>query len=170
MAGGRLAALLIALSVAGCGGPATPAKPVAQRVCGGAGRAAARAGRVTVRILAHDATNVVCALDAGRARVRVVSQATPQAYTEFNTEDSHQSQVYGPGVNQPDRTPVPATVHGASVAVWVPGQGELIATNASPTRQGGAYVTVTVSRLPRAGARPLAVAIGEAVFAAHPAS
>ena len=96
MASGRLAALLIALSVAGCGGSATPARPVAQRVCGAAAKAAADGGHAAVRILGRAANDVVCAIRAGRIQVRVVSQAVPQAYTEFNTEDSHQSQVYGP--------------------------------------------------------------------------
>ena len=65
---------------------------------------------------------------------------------------------------------MPAVVRGASVAVWVPGQQELIATNGSPTRQGGAYVTVVVSRVAGAGARTVGIEVGRAVFAAHPAS
>lgn len=125
-----------------------------------------------MRILSREASNVVCAVRAGRVRVQVISQAVPQAYTEFDTESSHQSQVYGPaapGVHNAGRTPLQVIVRGAVAAIWVPAQAELIATSGSPTSQGGAYVTITVSHVSGPAARTLAIDVGRAVFAAGPA-
>ena len=166
-------ALLVALAAAACG-TSTPTKPVAERVCGGA-FSAATAGRVGSSALYYvnrDASDVTCEIEAGRMRVDVVSQAVPQAYTEFDTESSHQSQVYGPaapGVHNVGRTPFQVIVRGAVAAIWVPAQKELIATSGSPTQQGGAYVTITVSRVSEAAAKSVALAVGRAVFAAGPA-
>ena len=163
-------ALLVALALAACGA-STPSKPVAERVCGGAARAAGPDGPATVRILSREASNVVCDVAARRLRVQIVSQAVPQSYTEFDTESSHQSQVYGPaapGVHNVGRTPFQVMVRGAVAAIWVPGQKELIATSGSPTQQGGAYVTVTVSHVSEAAAKSIALTVGRAVFAARP--
>jgi hypothetical protein len=103
--------------------------------------------------------------------VKVVSQTTPQAYTSFNTEVSHQEQVYGPGVHTPGQIPVNISVPGAVVAVWIPAQSEVIATSAQPLK-AGTYLTVTVAGhgagARGAPARALAIAVGRATFAAHP--
>lgn len=171
-----LIAVIGGLLAAGCGS-STPSKPVAQRICGGAARAAAAELRrgVTVTIGNRDVTNVVCTLHAGRESVQIVSQASPAAYTAFDTETSHQSQVYGPagpGVHQANRTPLQIFVPKAVAAVWVPGQAEIIATNTLPTRPSGAYVTVTVNgrHLAVNAARSLARTVAAAVFAARPAT
>ena len=168
--------MLAGLLLAGCGS-STPTKPVARRICGGSGRAAAAELHrgVTVTISSRDVTNVVCTLQAGRESVQIVSQASPAAYTAFDTETSHQSQVYGPGapgVHQLNRTPVQIIVPEAVAAVWVPAQAEIIATNTTPTKPGGAYVTVTVNgrRVPVGAARTLARAVATAIFAARPAT
>jgi hypothetical protein len=155
---------------AGCGGSATPAKPVVERVCDGSmGAAAQRLGYpVRVAIVSRDPTNVTCVVSGrGRLRVRIVTQTGDQAYTEFDTETSHQSQVYGPGIHTPGQIPQGVTIPGAVAAVWIPAQREAVATNAQPGH-AGTYVTVTVSGSAGATALRLAQAITRATFAAHP--
>jgi hypothetical protein len=96
-------------------------------------------------------------------------QASP-AYTEFDTETSHQEQVYGNGgAHDPRQFPVQVTVPGSVVAVWIPAQLLLVATNATPTT-GGAYVTVAVKgrAAPARIALRIAEAAARATFAAHP--
>jgi sugar/nucleoside kinase (ribokinase family) len=122
---------------------------------------------VSARILSRDAANISCVV-SGRSglRVRVVTQTGDQAYTEFDTETSHQSQVYGPGIHEPGQIPRGITVPGTVVAVWIPAPREVLATNAEPGH-GGTYVTVTVS-----GAANVALAMARAItrvtFAARP--
>lgn len=154
-----------------CGAASSPG-PLAQRLCDGARSAAsAQLGRsVTVRILSRDPAQLECNLIAPGLRVRIVSQATAQAYVEFDTETSHQDQVFGSGVHKPAQIPTAVSVPGAVVAVWIRAQRELVGTDATPTGHGGAYVTVTVggSGARGAGARALARAVAQAVFSAHP--
>src|SRR6476620_72711 len=100
--------LLCCAAAAGCGssGSKTNASSGAQakpasipgRVCGQARSAAASilAVSVTVRIADRDPTNVECVLRGGGLRIDLVAQQSPQAYTQFNTTESHQEQVYGP--------------------------------------------------------------------------
>jgi hypothetical protein len=160
---------LCCVVIAACGSGA-PAKPVAERVCEGARTAAAMSAGESfgVRIQARDAANLRCLLSGRRLRIRLVSQASTRAYTEFDTETSHQSQVYGPGVHEPGQIPVPATVRGAVVAVWIPAQREIVATDATPTT-AGAYVTVSLAgRASPARSLALTRAVARATFAAHP--
>ena len=161
---------LCCLVAAGCGS-SKPPKPLAQRVCSGAHLAAtAQLGSpITARILDAAPADLRCVLSGHRLRVVLVSQATAQAYTEWDTEDSHQSQVFGPGVHEPGQIPVGETVRGAVVAVWIPAQNELVATDAM-LGGGGAYVTVTVTGRAARGSKALALAraVAAATFAAHP--
>lgn len=159
---------------AGCGGTsvrATPAKSIAQRVCGGVqGAGAARLGYpVGARIVHRAPADLECVLIGRRVRVGVVSQASARAYTEFDTTISHQEQVYGPGVHEPGQIPTAISVAGAVVAVWIRAQREIVATDATPTT-GGTYVTVTVAGRASRGqmALALAQAVARATFAAHP--
>ncbi len=160
------------LVLVGCGGARTaPARPLADRVCDGAQSAAA--GRLGYPVRLHvadrDPANLDCVLHGRRLRVEVVSQASAQAYAEWNTTTSHQEQVYGPGVHEPGRIPSVVTIPGSVVAVWIRAQREIVATDATPTR-GGAYVTVTVTGRPARSPTPLALAeaVTRAAFAAHP--
>jgi hypothetical protein len=160
---------------AGCGSSGAPAKPVGQRVCDGGQRAAAAAlgHPVTAHILNPAPSDLQCSLSDGRVRVMLVSQASAQAYTEFNTEDSHQAQVYGPasaGVHNAGQQPLPISVPGSVAAIWIRAQKMIVATDATPTAGAGSYVTVTVSgrRATDRGARSLAQAVARATFAAHP--
>ena len=75
----------------------------------------------------------------------------------------------GSGVHQLNRTPVQVIVPRAVAAVWVAGQAELIATNATPTHQQGTSVVITVTGA-RGTARPAALAAARATFAARPAT
>jgi hypothetical protein len=109
-------------------------------------------------------------LTGRQVQVTIDSQAGPRAYTEFDTEISHQSQVFGNGgVHEPDQFPVEITVPGSQVAVWIPAQMLVVATNATPTT-GGAYVTVAVSgrAAPAKIALRVATAAAGATFAARP--
>ncbi len=171
-AGLRVFSTLLAACVAvvGCGGAATPDKPTAERVCGGSERAAGDVLGYSAKgtISSRDPVNVSCVVSGrGRLRVRIVTQTGDQAYTEFDTETSHQSQVYGPGIHEPGQIPQGVTIPGAVAAVWIPAQREVAATNAQPGH-AGTYVTVTVSGSAGATSLRLAEAITRATFAAHP--
>lgn len=162
---------MCALLVSACGGSSGPSRPVAQRVCDGARRAAAAilGHEVSAHIAGPKPANLECVLRAAHVRIAIDSQASAQAYTEFDTTTSHQSQVYGPGVHEPGQIPVPASVPGSVVAVWIRAEREIVATDAMPGH-GGAYVTVTVTGSGARDARALALAraAARATFAAHP--
>lgn len=175
--------LLCCASAAGCGGggnsagttsgaQANPAS-IPGRVCGQAKTKASSVlgAPVTVRIADRDPTNVECVLRGGGVRIDLVAEQSPQAYTEFNTTESHQEQVYGPaapGVHNPGEIPRDAS-EGLMIAGWIPAQSQLFATNASPTT-GGSYMTVTVTRGSKGDAerRKLARAVALATLAVAP--
>ncbi len=173
-----LAALACCGVIAACGdssAPPPPPKPVAQRVCqGGQHAAAAALGHpVRMRIVNPAVSDLECSLTGARVHVTLVSQATGQAYTEFDTETSHQSQVYGPaaaGVHQTGQIPSQTSVPGSVVAVWIRAQKLLVATNATPTVDSGSYLTVKVSGrgAGQRAALALARSVAQAAFAAHP--
>jgi len=165
----------------GCGGPGSSATrarassgALAQRVCGGARLAAAKAlgSQLSERIVSPAAANLECVLAGRQVQVTIDSQAGPRAYTEFDTEISHQSQVFGNGgVHNPAQDPVQITVPGSRVAVWIPAQLMVVATDSTPSNGGaGAYVTVAVSghAAPAETALRVAAAAAGATFAAHP--
>jgi hypothetical protein len=124
------------------------------------------------RIVSPAAADLVCLLTGRQVQVTIDSQAGLRAYTEFDTEISHQSQVFGNGgAHDPDQDPVQITVPGSQVAVWIPAQMMVVATDSSPTNGGaGAYVTVAVSghAAPAKTALGIATAAAGATFAAHP--
>lgn len=166
---------------AGCGGSSTSTTSAAQanpasvpgRVCGQAKTTAASVlgAAVTVRIADRDPTNVKCVLRGGGLRIDLVAEQSPQAYTEFNTTESHQEQVYGPaapGVHNPGEIPKDAS-EGPMIAGWIPAESQLFATNGSPTT-GGSYMTVTVTRGAKSDAerRKLARAVALATLAVAP--
>ena len=175
-------ALLVCCALAaGCGGggasatSGAKAKPasVAVSVCGQARRAAAGVlgAAVTARIADRDPTNVECVLRGRALRIDLVAEQSPQAYTEFNTTQAHQQQVYGPaapGVHRPGEIPQDAS-EGKMIAGWIPAENKLFATNASPTT-GGSYMTVKVTRGARGDAarRKLARAVALATLAVAP--
>jgi hypothetical protein len=147
---------------------------LAERVCGGARQAAAKAfgSPLSDRIVSPAAANLQCVLTGRQVQVTIDSQAGARAYTEFDTTISHQSQVFGNGgANNPAQQPVPVTVPGSQVAVWIPAQLMVVATDSTPSNGGaGAYVTVTVSghAAPAKTALRVATAAAGATFAAHP--
>jgi hypothetical protein len=131
-----------------------------------------------MRIASPQPANLVCVFTGRQVQVTVDSQAGPRAYTEFDTETSHQSQVFGNGgANDPAQQPVPVTVAGTQAAVWIPAQLMVVATDSTPSGNGngapagaGAYVTVAVSghAAPVKTAQRVATAAAAATFAAHP--
>ena len=181
-----LAVLAGCALLAGCGGSSTSAPrsrassarassdALAERVCGGAREAAAKTfgSLLSERIVSPAAASLECVLTGSQVQVIINSQAGPRAYTEFDTETSHQSQVFGNGgAHDPNQYPVPITVPGSQVAVWIPAQLMVVATDSTPTNGGaGAYVTVAVSgrAAPAKTALRIATAAAGATFAAHP--
>jgi hypothetical protein len=160
--------------------PHSSSDALAERVCGGARQAAAKAfgSPLSERIVSPAPADLECLLTGRQVQVTIDSQAGPRAYTEFDTETSHQSQVFGNGgVNNPAQQPVPATVPGSQAAVWIPAQKMVVATDSSPTgtsagAPGGAGAYVTVAVTGQAVAANVALRVAEAaagaVFAAHP--
>jgi hypothetical protein len=144
------------------------------RVCGGARQAVAKAfgAPVSARIVSPGAADLTCLLTGSQLKVAIESQAGPRAYAEFDTETSHQSQVFGNGgAHDPDQDPVQVTVPGSKVAVWIPAQLMVVATDSTPDNGGaGAYVTVAVSgrAAPAKTALSIAKAAAVATFAARP--
>ena len=186
-----LAVLVGCALLAGCGGSSASAPSadkssahpssahpsgvaLAVRVCGGARQAAAKAlgSSLSERIVNPAAANLECLLTGRQVQVTIDSQAGPRAYTEFDTEASHQDQVFGNGgVHNQNQFPVQITVPGSQVAVWIPAQLMVVATDSTPTNGGaGAYVTVAVSgrAAPAKTALRVATAAAGATFAAHP--
>lgn len=153
---------------------------LAERVCGGARQAAAKAfgSSLSERIVSPQAANLECVLTGRQVQVTIDSQAGPRAYTEFDTTSSHYSQVFGNGgANNPAEQPVPATVPGSQAAIWIPAQLMIVATDSTPSggsngapAGAGAYVTVAVSghAAPAKTALRVATAAAGATFAAHP--
>jgi hypothetical protein len=168
--------------VAGCGSGGSgstasgaQAKPasIPGRVCGQARSTAASvlAAPVSLRIADRDPTNVECVMRGAGLRIDLVAEQSPQAYTQFNTTESHQEQVYGPaapGVHNPGEIPQDAS-EGQMIAGWIPAENQLFATNASPTT-GGSYMTVTVTRGAKGDVerRKLARAVALATLAVAP--
>jgi hypothetical protein len=172
-AGGAGASHQASSGASGQGSPSASHGPsLAERVCGGARQAAAKTlgSALTVRIVSPAPAGLECELTGRQVQVTVGSQAGTRAYTEFDTETAHQEQVYGNGgAHDPSQFPVQVTVPGSVVAVWIPAQLLLVATNATPTT-GGAYVTVAVKghAAPAKIALRIAEAAARATFAAHP--
>ncbi|MDX6343868.1 MAG: hypothetical protein QOH87_4006 [Trebonia sp.] len=176
-----LAVLAGCALLVGCGGSSASAPrahassdALAERVCGGARQAAAKAfgSPLSERIVSSPAANLECVLTGRQVQVTIDSQAGPRAYTEFDTETSHQDQVFGNGgVHEQDQFPVQITVPGSQVAVWIPAQKMVVATDSTPTNGGaGAYVTVAVTGRAATAktALRIATAAAGATFAAHP--
>jgi len=176
-----LAVLAVCALLVGCGGSSasaprahTSSDVLAERVCGGARQAAAKAfgSPLSERIVSPAAANLECVLTGRQVQVTIDSQAGPRAYTEFDTETSHQDQVFGNGgVHDQDQFPVQVTVPGSQVAVWIPAQMMVVATDSTPANGGaGSYVTVAVNgrAAPAKIALRVAAAAAGATFAAHP--
>ena len=143
---------------------------LATRVCDGARRAAAKAfgAALSGRIVSPAASDLQCLLTGKHLRVAIESQAGPRAYAEFDTETSHQSQVFGNGgAHNPAQDPVEVTVPGSQVAVWIPAQAMVAATDSTPDNGGGgAYVTVTVTVTRQAVSAKTALSVAQAAAAA----
>jgi hypothetical protein len=137
----------------GCGGSSSSStssaapKNAAQLVCAGARTAASSVlgHAVSLRIADRDPSNVKCVLHGSGTRLDVVAQQSAQAWTQWDTEQVHQDQAYGPSANhQAGQIPQALDTSAGINAAWVPAQRLLFATNGTQSK-GGSYVTVTVS-------------------------
>jgi hypothetical protein len=116
----------------------------------------------------HDPANIECLLHGSGAGIDVIAQASPRAWTQYDTTVVHLAQAFGSGsgVNKPAQ--LPQGVHlGQANASWVPGQRELVATNGTEST-GGSYLTVTVTHLASTPALRLALAVARATLATAP--
>jgi hypothetical protein len=120
--------------------------PIAQRVCAQARQAAASTlhGTVKLRIASSDPTNLECVLSTAKARIDVNAQASPQAWTQYDTTVVHQAQVFGSGTVH-SSAKLPRDMPGIGTnAAWIPAKDQLVATNGSQSH-GGSYMTVTLT-------------------------
>lgn len=122
-----------------------------------------------MRIEDRDLANIECLLSGRGIKLDVVAQASSRAWTAYDTVTSHLAQVFGPTtVHQSSDLPVPVPSV-AGNAVWVPAQGELIATNGTQTA-GGSYLTIKATRISAhaPASLPVVEAVGRATLAAAP--
>jgi hypothetical protein len=170
----RLAAtalLATCVLVAGCGSANRPREPPARRLCSKTQAAAASALRshIRVRILSAQPSYIQCRLAGGGLVLAVEAQTSDQAWVEFDTEQSHYAQVFGPSsVHNKNEQPQNVTGVGPQ-AFWVPAQRELVTTNAQEGATG-TYVTVSVTHHRRGAGSSLSVAsaVARAALAASP--
>lgn len=178
----RCAALTLcgACVTAGCGGSSghkqsgAASRQSASLVCSAAGRAATGplGTAPAVRIADSDPSNIACLISGKAITADVVAQASPVAWTEYDTAYSHFAQAFGgPGtVHTSSEQPHPVPNLSGNAA-WIPAQDELIATNGTQS-SGGSYVTVKVTgarRLPPGtAADELAGSIAKATLSTAP--
>jgi hypothetical protein len=156
--GCALALALSSVAVAACGGFSAPKVQIATRVCRGDLNAVRKVlGAVRLRIADSDPANIECVLSGDGLRLDVVAEASPRAWTQFDTLVVHAVQA-----------PVPNSVHQASnlprdlpglgySAAWNAGGRQLLATNGTQST-GGSFVTITVRGSVRRGSSDLTVA------------
>lgn len=138
-------------------------------MCGQSGQAAAKllGHAPSERVVSGDRADIVCRLRRGRLKIRVEAQASTQPWVEYDTTQVHFVQAFS-GLH--DRSELPVNVTGVGTqAIWVPGQGELVTTNASQS-SAGSYLTVNVSHVAPGGpsARQLAAKVGAAALKVAP--
>jgi hypothetical protein len=137
--------------------------PVADGLCRREQRAAAGlVGKVEGRTLDTDPANIECLIAGQGVRADVVTQASAQAWTAYNTMVVHQAQAYGSGgVHVTSQLPRPVPGMGGNAA-WIPALHELVATNGTPST-AGTYVTVKVAHTSARGPASLGLARAIAV-------
>jgi hypothetical protein len=120
-------------------------KDTARIVCAaGRGAAAPALKKVSLKVANGDPANVECRLRGKGTRLDLIAQQSAQAWTQWDTEQVHQLQAYGPSAHH-QQSQIPVSVDdGDILAAWIPAQRMLFATNGSQSK-GGSYVTVTVS-------------------------
>jgi hypothetical protein len=151
-------------ALAGCGS-SEPKVPTATRVCNDALKAGrSMMGKASMRVTNADPTNIECLLSGEGLHVDVNAQASPRAWTQFDTVVAHAAQAPG----QLSGLPQDQGGLGYSAA-WIASQNQLVATNGTQS-QGGSYVTVTVAggRHSQASRLSLAKALATATLASAP--
>jgi hypothetical protein len=150
-----------AAALGGCGGSgaSTEQRPPAARVCDRSLQAAAGALRAPahLRVISAAPADIVCRVSGAGRRIEVEAQASTQAWVQYETEQVHYAQAYGPG-SVHDRHEMPRNVSGVGdQAFWVPAERQLYTTNGSQSR-AGSYLTVKVGGRARGGVSDLALA------------
>jgi hypothetical protein len=109
-----------------------------------------------------------CRLAGGGQRIHVDAQLSTQAWATFDTEQVHQIQAYEVGpVHVRGHTPQLVKVPHGVVAMWLPAQHKLFATNAAQDGPG-TYTEVVVPGVPRRAAIRLARSVTIATLKALP--
>jgi hypothetical protein len=159
-----LAVALCCAALAGCGSSG-PKLPVATRVCRSNLEAVRGVlGQASMRITSSDPANIECLLKGDRVHVDVNAQASPRAWTQFDTVVAHAAQAPG----QSGGLPQDLAGLGYSAA-WIASKNMLVATNGTQST-GGSYVTVTVAgaRQSQASRLRLAKALATATLKSAP--
>jgi hypothetical protein len=153
---GALALALSCATLAACGGSSARKVPIATRVCqGGLHAVRGMLGTVRLRIADSDPANIECVLSGHGRRLDLVAQASPRAWTQFDTLVVHAVQAPVPGGGN---SSLPQDQAGLGYsAAWIPVKRQLLATNGTQST-GGSFVTVTVTGSARHGPSDLAVA------------
>lgn len=126
-------------------------------------------GGARARIIDRDPANIECRVSGPGVALELVAQASPRAWTSYDTTTVHLVQAFGSGsVHKPGRLPQGIHIRGA-IASWVPAQQELVATNGTQFK-GGSFLTVTLTREPKGwgSALRLAEEVATATLAVAP--
>jgi hypothetical protein len=144
---------LVCLAVTACGGSGGPAPAKnAAALCRDVQikMASVLHQPVHVTIANRDPADTECILSVPGTKLDVVAQASPQAWTQYDTTVVHQSQAFG-GKSGSGSSNLAVNVAGLGYnASWIPSQQQLVATNGTEST-GGSYVTVTVTRTSKSG-------------------
>lgn len=141
-------------ALAGCGASARRPLSPAARVCGRSLQAATAALRAPahLRVISASPADIVCRVTGAGRRIEVEAQASTQAWVQYETEQVHYAQAYGPG-SVHNRGEMPRNVTGVGdQAFWVPAERQLYTTNGSQSR-AGSYLTVKIAARGRPGSR-----------------
>ncbi len=115
-------------------------------------------GAPKLKIADSDPANIECVIRAGGLRVVVVAEASPRAWTQFDTVVSHAAQAFAPaGASQSQNLPRDLPGLGYNAA-WIAAGRQLVATNGTQSR-GGSFVTVTLAGRNRTGTAQLRIAV-----------
>jgi len=126
-----------------CGGSSAPKGPIATRVCqSGAKAMRSLVGPAKIRVADADPTNIECVLSGDGIRLDVVAQASPRAWTQYDTLVVHAAQAFVPGSAKSN---LPVDLPGLGFnAAWVAAKSQLLATNGTQST-GGSFLSIMVS-------------------------
>jgi hypothetical protein len=126
--------------------------------------------RTVLRIADRDPANIECRISGAGIHLDVNAQASPRAWTQFDTVVVHQAQANETGTSRNNpQLPIDLPPQGDRQAAWIPASSQLVATNGTQST-GGSYVTVNVTRRSKRGPASIKVAqaVGNATLAVAP--